>query len=50
MELFENNTKKKQISKFTPLAERMRPNTLDEFVGQKHLVGAGKPIRKMIES
>ncbi len=28
----------------------MRPKTLDEFVGQKHLVGPGKPIRTMIES
>jgi putative ATPase len=51
MELFENNTRKKEKNtKFTPLAERMRPNTLDEFVGQKHLVGSGKPIRKMIEN
>lgn len=33
-----------------PLAERMRPQNLDEFVGQEHLVGKGKPIRKMIET
>lgn len=33
----------------TPLAERMRPKTLDDFAGQKHLVGAGKPIRLMID-
>jgi putative ATPase len=33
----------------SPLAERMRPKTLDEFAGQKHLVGPGKPIRLMIE-
>jgi|WetSurMetagenome_2_1015567.scaffolds.fasta_scaffold61494_3 putative ATPase len=32
-----------------PLAERMRPDTLNEFAGQKHLVGEGKPIRLMIE-
>ena len=32
-----------------PLADRMRPKTLDEFVGQEHLVGKGKPIRRMIE-
>jgi putative ATPase len=32
-----------------PLAERMRPRTLKEFVGQQHLVGAGKPLRVMIE-
>ncbi|MCD7883404.1 MAG: replication-associated recombination protein A [Lachnospiraceae bacterium] len=33
-----------------PLAERLRPRTLDEFVGQKHLLGPGKVLRKMIES
>ena len=33
-----------------PLAERMRPQSLDEFVGQEHLVGKGKPIRRMIEN
>jgi len=33
-----------------PLAERMRPRTLDEYRGQAHLVGAGKPLRRMIES
>lgn len=31
-----------------PLAERMRPATLDEFVGQQHLVGAGTPLRKLL--
>ncbi len=34
----------------TPLAERIRPKSLDEFYGQKELVGEGKPIRKMIEN
>jgi putative ATPase len=33
-----------------PLAERMRPQTLDGFVGQKHLVGEGAILRQMIES
>lgn len=33
-----------------PLAERMRPKTLDEYIGQKHLVGEGAILRKMIES
>lgn len=33
-----------------PLAERLRPQSLDEFVGQEHLVGKGKPIRRMIEN
>ena len=33
-----------------PLAERLRPKSLDEYIGQKHLVGHGAVIRKMIES
>ena len=33
-----------------PLADRMRPQTLDDFQGQEHLVGAGRLIRKAIES
>jgi putative ATPase len=33
-----------------PLAERIRPATLDDFIGQKHLVGEGAVIRKMIAS
>ena len=33
-----------------PLAERMRPASLDDFVGQQHLLGPGAVIRKMIES
>ena len=32
-----------------PLAEQLRPKTLDEVVGQSHLVGKGKPMRKMLE-
>ncbi len=35
--------------KTAPLAERMRPRTLDEYVGQQHLVGPGKPLRLEIE-
>ena len=34
----------------SPLAARMRPQTLDEFVGQKHLLGPGKVLRRLIES
>ena len=33
-----------------PLAERLRPTSLDNYIGQKHLVGSGAVIRKMIES
>lgn len=35
---------------FKPLAERMRPTTLDNFFGQKDIVGEDSPIRKMIEN
>ena len=33
-----------------PLAERMRPRTLDEIVGQTRLLDVGKPLRRAIES
>ena len=33
-----------------PLAERMRPNSLDDFVGQKHILGQGKLLRRLIEA
>ena len=33
-----------------PLASRLRPRTLDEFFGQKHLLGEGKVLRRLIES
>lgn len=32
-----------------PLADRMRPRTIDEYVGQTHLLGPGKPLRRMLE-
>ena len=34
----------------TPLADRIRPQSLDDIVGQKHLLGANKPLRRIIES
>jgi replication-associated recombination protein A len=34
---------------YQPLAERVRPRTLDEFVGQEHLLGEGKVLRRLIE-
>ena len=37
------------ILSHAPLAERMRPHTLEEFVGQQHLLGPGKPLRLAIE-
>ena len=33
-----------------PLAERLRPHTLDDVIGQQHLIGAGKPLRVAIDS
>lgn len=33
----------------SPLASRMRPETLDDYVGQEHLIGKGKPLRQMIQ-
>ena len=34
----------------TPLADRIRPQTMDDIVGQKHLLGRDKPLAKIIES
>ncbi len=34
----------------TPLADRIRPHTLDDVVGQQQLIGAGKPLRRILES
>ncbi|MDN6461114.1 MAG: AAA family ATPase, partial [Corynebacterium flavescens] len=33
----------------SPLAARMRPRTLDEVVGQDHLLGPGRPLRRLVE-
>jgi len=49
MDLFEHQFEK-QISKEAPLATRMRPSTFHEFVGQEHLVGAGRVLRKAIDA
>jgi len=38
------------MSSLPPLPERMRPKTFDEFVGQQHLIGEGKVLRRLIES
>lgn len=35
---------------YIPLAEKLRPHTINDFIGQEHLVGKGKPIRRMIEN
>ncbi|MFN3337204.1 MAG: AAA family ATPase, partial [Thermomicrobium sp.] len=46
--LFEAH-RREQLRQVAPLAERMRPRSLDEFVGQEHLVGPGSVLRTMIE-
>ena len=33
-----------------PMAERLRPQTLEDYIGQTHLVGEGRILRRMIES
>lgn len=43
MDLFDNRRK-------SPLADRMRPRNLDEFIGQEHIVGKGRLLRRAIES
>ena len=35
---------------YEPLAERLRPRSLDDYIGQRHLVGDGAVLRRMIES
>jgi putative ATPase len=47
MELFDSAAAAKP-NRSVPLAERMRPKTLDEFVGQQHLLGPGKFLRGMV--
>jgi putative ATPase len=47
MELFEKEFVKKEFRK--PLADRMRPKTLDEFVGQEHLLGEGKLLKTLLD-
>src|SRR4051812_850772 len=39
-----------QYSSSEPLASRMRPRTLDEYVGQEHLLGQGRLLRRAIEN
>jgi len=45
----EEGTLKAASARTAPLAERMRPRALDEYVGQEHLLGPGKPLRVEIE-
>jgi len=49
MDLFEYNARQAS-ARSQPLAERVRPNNLKTFVGQKHLLGKGKLIQTAIET
>ena len=49
MDLFDNKAANDTL-KEAPLAERMRPRTLDDYLGQEHLLGPGKLLRQLIET
>src|SRR3954465_2812990 len=49
MDLF-GDVRKKNMARVAPLAVRMRPRTLDEFVGQQHFLAPGKLLRRMLEA
>ncbi len=49
MDLFEHS-RQEQMRREAPLAARMRARTLDEFVGQQHIIGPGRLLRRAIES
>src|SRR5262249_60859458 len=46
MDLFTHSARKAHVGE--PLAERMRPRTLEEFVGQRHLLGPGKLLERSL--
>jgi putative ATPase len=48
--LFEDDPSSLEVPPTAPLALRMRPRTLDEFVGQEHFFGPGKLLRRMLEA
>jgi putative ATPase len=49
MSLFPSVPSSENSDRSRPLADRMRPRTLEEFVGQEHLIGPGKPLRAQID-
>ncbi len=49
MDLFDH-AMQQDMEHEAPLAQRMRPLSLDEFVGQEHIIGPGKPLRRSIEA
>ena len=49
-DLFDAESKQEADETFRPLADRMRPHSLDDYFGQQHLIAPGKPLRLAIES
>ena len=49
MTLFDHRAKR-ELERDAPLAARMRPRSFDEFVGQEHVIGLGRALRKSIEA
>ena len=49
MGLFQPIPNASSADRTRPLADRMRPRTLEEYAGQEHLIGPGKPLRTQIE-
>ncbi|HPO59227.1 MAG TPA: AAA family ATPase, partial [Anaerolineaceae bacterium] len=49
MDLFDH-AMKERMAQEAPLAARMRPQTLDEYVGQEHIIGEGKLLRRAIQA
>src|SRR5712671_773677 len=49
MDLF-REVRQKNLSRVAPLAVRMRPRNLGDFVGQEHFLGPGKLLRRMLEA
>ena len=41
---------REQLERKGPLADRLRPRSLDEVVGQRHLLGVGKPLRALVDA
>jgi len=50
MEIFDEETSPDQAPAYAPLAARMRPRTLEEFVGQEHFFGEGKLLRRLLKA
>ena len=49
MDLFELN-RQRELEKSAPLADRLRPSNLDDYLGQDHLISDGKIINRMIKA